>query len=111
MQRITPFLWFDNNAEEAVNFYVSVFKNSKIENVVRYDEHGSKAAGRPVGSVMTIAFKLDGQKFGALNGGPVFKFTEAISFVVNCKNQKGRSHRPRVDGSFFSFQYVACSLA
>ena len=88
MQRITPFLWFDNNAEEAVNFYVSVFKNSKIETIVRYDEHGSNAAGRPVGSVMTIAFKLAGQKFAALNGGPVFKFTEAVSFVVNCKNQE-----------------------
>jgi predicted 3-demethylubiquinone-9 3-methyltransferase (glyoxalase superfamily) len=88
MQRITPFLWFDTQAEEAVNFYVSIFENSKIEGVTRYDDEGAKAAGRPKGSVMTVAFELDGQKFVALNGGPVFKFTEAISFVVNCETQE-----------------------
>ena len=87
-QRITPFLWFDNQAEEAVNFYVSIFKNSRIAAITRYDEEGAKAAGRPKGSVMTVAFELDGQGFTALNGGPVFKFTEAISFVVNCETQE-----------------------
>jgi predicted 3-demethylubiquinone-9 3-methyltransferase (glyoxalase superfamily) len=87
VQRITPFLWFDTQAEEAVNFYVSIFENSKIRGMTRYDEAGAKAAGRPRGSVMTVAFELDGQEFVALNGGPVFKFTEAISFVVNCETQ------------------------
>ena len=88
MQKIAPFLWFDHNAEEAVNFYVSVFKNSKIKTVTRYDAAGANASGRPAGSVMTIAFELNGQKFTALNGGPVFEFTEAVSFVVSCKTQK-----------------------
>ena len=87
MQKITPFLWFNDNAEEAVKFYASVFKNSKIGKIARYDKAGEKAAGRPAGSVMTIEFKLEGQEFVALNGGPHFKFTEAISFVVNCKTQ------------------------
>ncbi|MBC8001681.1 MAG: VOC family protein, partial [Opitutaceae bacterium] len=87
MQRITPFLWFNDNAEEAVKFYTSIFKNSKITKTTRYDEAGEKAAGRPAGSVMTIEFKLEGQEFLALNGGPIFKFTEAISLVVNCKTQ------------------------
>jgi predicted 3-demethylubiquinone-9 3-methyltransferase (glyoxalase superfamily) len=87
MQRITPFLWFDHEAEQAVKFYTSIFKRSKIGKVARYDKAGSKAAGRPAGSVMTIEFQLDGQNFVALNGGPHFKFTEAISFVVNCKTQ------------------------
>ena len=84
MQKITPFLWFDNNAEEAAKFYVSVFKNSKIGKVARYGEAGPG----PKGTVMTVEFELDGQKFVALNGGPQFKFTEAVSFVVNCKTQK-----------------------
>ena len=88
MQKITPFLWFDNNAEEAVNFYTSIFKNSKILKVAKYGEAGAKASGRPKGTIMTIAFKLNGQEFTALNGGPIFKFTEAVSFVVNCKTQK-----------------------
>ena len=88
MQKITPFLWFDNNAEEAVNFYTSIFKNSKILKVAKYGEAGAKASGRLKGTVMTIAFKLNGQEFTALNGGPIFKFTEAVSFVVNCKTQK-----------------------
>jgi predicted 3-demethylubiquinone-9 3-methyltransferase (glyoxalase superfamily) len=88
VQRITPFLWFDTQAEEAVNFYVAVFENLRIRGVTRYDDEGAKAAGRPRGSVMTVAFELDGQEFVALNGGPVFKFTEAISFVVKCETQE-----------------------
>ena len=88
MQKITPFLWFDNNAEEAVNFYVSIFKNSKVGKVTRYNEASSKAAGRPEGSVMTMEFQLEGQSFTAINGGPHFKFTEAISFVVDCETQE-----------------------
>ncbi|MGI8835054.1 MAG: VOC family protein [Pyrinomonadaceae bacterium] len=88
MQKITPFLWFDNNAEEAVNFYVSIFKNSKVGKVTRYDEASSKAAGRPEGSVMTMEFQLEGQNFSAINGGPHFKFTEAVSFVVDCETQE-----------------------
>ena len=79
MQKITPFLWFDNKAEEAMNFYVSIFKNSKILNVSRYSEGGPG----PVGQVMTGSFELNGQEFMALNGGPEFKFTEAVSFFVN----------------------------
>ncbi len=88
MQKIIPFLWFDNDAEEAVNFYTSIFRNSKIGNMVRYDEAGAKASGRPKGSVMTAPFELAGQKFTALNGGPIFKFTQAISFFVNCETEK-----------------------
>jgi len=87
MQKITPFLWFDSNAEEAVNFYVSVFRNSKITKIARYDKASASASGRPKGSVMTVAFQLNGQDFVALNGGPNFKFTEAVSFVVNCDTQ------------------------
>ena len=88
MQKITPFLWFDDKAEEAVKFYTSIFKNSKIITITRYDEIGAKAAGRPKGSVMTILFEIEGQEFMALNGGPVFTFSPAISFVVNCRTQK-----------------------
>ncbi|MDB6021757.1 MAG: 3-demethylubiquinone-9 3-methyltransferase [Pedosphaera sp.] len=87
MQKITPFLWFNDNAEEAVKFYTSIFKNSKIKKIARYGEEGEKVSGRPKGSVMTVAFELEGQEFVALNGGPQFKFTEAVSFVVNCKTQ------------------------
>jgi predicted 3-demethylubiquinone-9 3-methyltransferase (glyoxalase superfamily) len=87
MQEISPFLWFDNQAEEAANFYVSIFKNSRVVSVSRYGDEGAKAAGRPKASVMTVAFELDGQKFTALNGGPVFKFSPAISFVVDCMTQ------------------------
>lgn len=87
-QKITPFLWFDNNAEEAMNFYISVFGNGKILNVSRYDEAGAKASGMPEGTVMVGEFELFGQRFSALNGGPVFKFTEAISFAVNCETQE-----------------------
>ena len=87
MQKITPFLWFNDNAESAVKFYTSIFKNSKITKTTRYNKAGEKAAGRPAGSVMTVEFQIEGQKFTALNGGPEFKFTEAVSFVVNCKTQ------------------------
>ena len=87
MQRITPFLWFNDNAEEAVKFYTSIFKKSKIGKIARYDEAGEKVAGRPAGSVMTIEFEIEGQDFIALNGGPHFKFNEAVSFVVSCKTQ------------------------
>src|SRR5881296_2934446 len=88
MQKIAPFLWFDNHAEDAVKFYVSIFRNSKIGSITRYEEEAAKASGRPKGSVMTVAFELAGQEFIALNGGPQFKFTEAISFVVNCETQE-----------------------
>ncbi len=84
MQRISPFLWFDHEAEEAARFYVSIFPNSRIVKVTRYGEAGPG----PKGSVMTVDFELDGQEFIALNGGPQFKFTEAISFSVACKTQK-----------------------
>jgi predicted 3-demethylubiquinone-9 3-methyltransferase (glyoxalase superfamily) len=87
MQKITPFLWFDNQAQEAVNFYTSIFENSAIVSITRYGKEGAEASGRPEGSVMTAAFQLAGQEFVALNGGPQFKFTEAISFVVNCESQ------------------------
>jgi predicted 3-demethylubiquinone-9 3-methyltransferase (glyoxalase superfamily) len=83
-QKITPFLWFDNQAEQAVKFYTSIFKKSKIGKIARCGEAGPG----PKGSVMTISFELEGQEFIALNGGPHFKFTEAISFVVNCETQK-----------------------
>ena len=84
MQKIVPFLWFDNNAEEAVNFYVSVFKNSKVTRVTRYGDAGPG----PKGSVMSATFQLEGQNFYALNGGPHFKFTPAISLFVNCQTQE-----------------------
>lgn len=83
-QRITPFLWFDGQAEEAMNFYVSIFKNSKTGTVTRYGDTGPGAKG----SVMTASFRLDGQEFVALNGGPQFPFTEAVSFMVNCESQE-----------------------
>ena len=88
MQKITPFLWFDDKAEEAVSFYTSIFKNSKIGKIARYGDAGAQVSGRPKGTVMTMAFQLEGQEFVALNGGPQFKFTEAISFVVNCQTQE-----------------------
>jgi predicted 3-demethylubiquinone-9 3-methyltransferase (glyoxalase superfamily) len=87
MQKITPFLWFDHQAEEAAKFYTSVFKNSKIGRILRYDEASAKAAGRPAGSVLTVEFEIEGQKFTALNGGPQFKFNESVSFVVYCQTQ------------------------
>ena len=87
-KRIAPCLWFDDQAEEAAGFYVSVFKNSRIVSVTRYTEAGREIHRRPPGSVMVVAFELDGQPFTALNGGPVFTFSEAISLQVNCENQK-----------------------
>mgnify|MGYP003578631387 CR=1 FL=1 len=88
MQKITPCLWFNDNAEEAVKFYTSIFKNSKIKSITYYGEAGAEVSGRPKGSVLTIAFQLDGQEFLALNGGPHFTFSPAISFIANCKTQK-----------------------
>jgi predicted 3-demethylubiquinone-9 3-methyltransferase (glyoxalase superfamily) len=87
-QRIAPCLWFDNQAEEAASFYVSVFKNSKIVSVARYGKAGHETHGRPAGSVMTVGFELDGQAFTALNGGPAFRFNEAVSLQINCNNQE-----------------------
>src|SRR5262245_13053186 len=87
MQKITPFLWFNDQAEEAAKFYTSIFKNSKIENIARYGNEGAKVAGVAAGSVMTVELQIEGQNFVALNGWPVFKVTEAISFVVNCNTQ------------------------
>ncbi|HTA23588.1 MAG TPA: VOC family protein [Terriglobales bacterium] len=84
MQKITPFLWFDDQAEEAMNFYVSLFKNSKVGSITRYGEAGPG----PKGTVMSATFSLDGQEFFALNGGPLFKFTEAISLFANCETQQ-----------------------
>jgi predicted 3-demethylubiquinone-9 3-methyltransferase (glyoxalase superfamily) len=84
MQKITPFLWFDNQAEEAANFYVSIFKDSEVVTVTRYGDAGPG----PKGKAMTVVFRLDGQEFIALNGGPQFKFTEALSFSVDCKTQQ-----------------------
>jgi predicted 3-demethylubiquinone-9 3-methyltransferase (glyoxalase superfamily) len=88
MQKISPFLWFDSNAEEAANFYVSIFKDSKILKIARYGEAGPA----PAGSVMVVNFQIEGQNFIALNGGPLFKFTEAISFVINCQTQEEVDH-------------------
>jgi len=81
-------LWFEDQAEDAAKFYTSIFKNSKVGKITRYGESAEKAAGRPAGSVMTVEFEIAGQKFTALNGGPVFKFNESISFVVNCETQE-----------------------
>lgn len=88
MQKFTPCLWFDDNAEEAVKFYTSIFRNSKIKAVTHYGEAGAAASGRPKGSVLTVLFQLDGQEFLALNGGLHFKFSPAISFIANCGTQK-----------------------
>lgn len=87
-QRITPFLWFDDQAEEAARHYVSIFDDARIVHVARYDEAMARASGREPGSAMTVAFQLDGQDFTALNGGPQFRFTEAISLVVSCRSQE-----------------------
>jgi predicted 3-demethylubiquinone-9 3-methyltransferase (glyoxalase superfamily) len=88
MQKITPFLWFDNQAEEAAKFYTSVFKNAKLGKVTRYGEAGPG----PAGSVLTASFEIEGMEFTALNGGPIYKFTEAVSFVVNCETQEEVDH-------------------
>ena len=87
-QKIIPHLWFDNQAEEAAKFYISIFKNSKIVNVTRYGEAGAEVSGRRKGTVMTVTFQLEGQEFIALNGGPHFTFSPAISFFVNCETQE-----------------------
>jgi predicted 3-demethylubiquinone-9 3-methyltransferase (glyoxalase superfamily) len=92
VQKITPFLWFDNQAEDAAKFYVSIFDNSALGAVNRYGKEGFEVHGRPEGSVMTVSFRLEGQEFTALNGGPNFKFTEAISFVVKCETQSEVDH-------------------
>jgi predicted 3-demethylubiquinone-9 3-methyltransferase (glyoxalase superfamily) len=88
MQKITPFLWFDHQAEAAVKFYTSLFKKSKIGKITHYNKAAEKVAGRPAGSVMTVEFEIEGQEFTALNGGPLFKFNESVSLVVSCKTQK-----------------------
>jgi predicted 3-demethylubiquinone-9 3-methyltransferase (glyoxalase superfamily) len=88
MQRITPFLWFDHEAEQAAKFYTGIFPSSRIVKIARYGEAGKEVHGRAPGSVMTVEFELDGQRFTALNGGPVFKFNAAVSFVVQCATQK-----------------------
>ncbi len=88
MQKISPFLWFDSQAEEAAKFYTSVFKNSKIDKITYYPKEASEKIGREAGSVMTVEFTLDGTQFVALNAGPMFKFTEAVSFVVMCDTQE-----------------------
>jgi predicted 3-demethylubiquinone-9 3-methyltransferase (glyoxalase superfamily) len=87
IQKITPFLWFNNNAEEAAKFYTSIFKNSKITDTTHYGKSAADASGRPKGTVMSVTFELEGQLFMALNGGPVFNFSPAISFFVNCDTQ------------------------
>jgi predicted 3-demethylubiquinone-9 3-methyltransferase (glyoxalase superfamily) len=87
LQKITLNLWFDHEAEEAANFYVSIFENSKIGDITRYGPSAAEMSGKPVGSVLTVTFQLEGQEFTALNGGPQFKFTEAISLCVNCETQ------------------------
>ena len=88
MQKITPCLWFDDNAEEAVRFYTAIFKNSTIGNISRYGEVGKEIHGKPAGTVLTLEFELNGQAFTALNGGPLFKFNEAVSFQVSCESQE-----------------------
>jgi len=92
MKKITPCLWFDNAAEEAVNFYIAIFKNSGIDKVTRYGDSASEVSGMPKGSVLTISFRIDGEEFLALNGGPVYKFSPAISFIVDCGTQEEIDH-------------------
>jgi predicted 3-demethylubiquinone-9 3-methyltransferase (glyoxalase superfamily) len=92
LQKITPCLWYDHQAEQAAEFYISIFKNSKIVHIARYGEAGKEFHGKPPGSVMTVAFELDGQPFTALNGGPLFKFNEAVSFQVFCQSQDEVDH-------------------
>jgi predicted 3-demethylubiquinone-9 3-methyltransferase (glyoxalase superfamily) len=87
LQRITPFLWFDTQAEEAVKFYTSVFKDSRIKTTTHYTQAGKENHGKPPGSVMTIDFEIEGQPFTAINGGPQFRFNESVSFVVHCRDQ------------------------
>jgi predicted 3-demethylubiquinone-9 3-methyltransferase (glyoxalase superfamily) len=86
-QKITPFLWFDRNAEEAAAFYVALFRDSRIVSIIRYGREAAAATSLPEGTAMTVAFRIEGQDFTAINGGPVFRFTEAVSFVVHCESQ------------------------
>jgi predicted 3-demethylubiquinone-9 3-methyltransferase (glyoxalase superfamily) len=88
MQKITPYLWFEDNAEEAAKFYTSIFKNSRVINITHYGESAAEVSGRPKGTVTTVTFELEGQRFMALNGGPIFKFSPAISFLVSCETQQ-----------------------
>lgn len=88
MQKLTPCLWFDKDAEAAVDYYVSVFKDGKILNKAYYSDSGAEVSGMPKGTLMTVTFELQGQKFMGLNGGPIFKFNEAVSFIVSCKDQE-----------------------
>ena len=92
VQKITPFLWFDSQAEEAARFYASIFRNSKIGKVTRYTEAGREVHGREPGSAMTVEFEIEGQPFTAINGGPMFQFTEAISFQIHCETQGEVDH-------------------
>jgi len=92
MQKITPCLWFDSNAEDAAEFYTSIFKKSKIGKISRYGKEGYEIHGKPEGTVLTVEFELNGQTFTALNGGPAFKFNEAISFQVHCESQNEVDH-------------------
>ncbi|HEY7249958.1 MAG TPA: VOC family protein [Methylomirabilota bacterium] len=92
IQRITPCLWFDDQAEEAVNFYASIFPRSRVVTISRYGQEGREIHGKPPGSVLTVAFELDGQAFTALNGGPIFKFNEAVSLQVACETQAEVDH-------------------
>ncbi len=92
MNPITPCLWFDSQAEEAAEFYTSIFPNSSIGAITRHGEAGKELHGKPVGSVMTVAFEINGQSFTALNGGPMFRFSEAVSFQVNCETQAELDH-------------------
>jgi predicted 3-demethylubiquinone-9 3-methyltransferase (glyoxalase superfamily) len=92
IQKITPCLWFDDQAEEAAKFYTGIFENSKINQVSRYGEAGREAHGKPPGTVMTVEFELEGQAFTALNGGPIFKFNEALSLQINCETQAEVDH-------------------
>jgi predicted 3-demethylubiquinone-9 3-methyltransferase (glyoxalase superfamily) len=88
VRKITPCLWFDDDAEQAARFYASIFKRSKIGRITRYGKEGYAIHGRKAGTVMTVTFRLDGQAFMALNGGPVFTFNEAVSFIVHCRTQR-----------------------
>lgn len=92
IQKITPCLWFDDQAEQAAAFYTGIFSNSRIVDISRYGEAGHEIHGKAAGTVMTVAFELDGQRFTALNGGPVFKFNEAVSFQINCDTQQEVDH-------------------
>jgi predicted 3-demethylubiquinone-9 3-methyltransferase (glyoxalase superfamily) len=92
VQKVTPFLWFDSQAEEAAQFYVGIFPNSKIGDTSRFGEAGKEIHGKPVGSTMVVSFELNGMAFTALNGGPMFKFTEAVSFQIHCETQEEVDH-------------------